>query len=204
MATENLKREIGTRSLAAAIANIMVGAGIFVLPAIVAGQLGAAAILAYLVCGVAVILIALCFADIGSKVTTSGGVYAYTEKAFGPFAGFLSNNMFWFGSCVTSDAAVANALADSLKLFFPALGNEIARIVFFILIFGALALINIRGIKQGIRMIEFITLAKLIPLLLLVVCGFSFVNPENLHWNETPSLKQIGKHRSFYFLPLWE
>ena len=192
MNTENLKREIGTRQLAAAIANIMVGAGIFVLPAIVAEKLGAAAICAYIVCGVAVILIALCFADVGSKVTTSGGVYAYTEKAFGPFAGFLSNNLFWLGSCVTSDAAVANALADSLKLFFPSLDNEIFRVFFFLILFGGLATINILGIKQGIRFVEIITLAKLIPLVLFVVCGFSFVSPENFHWTALPSLKDIG------------
>jgi amino acid transporter len=146
---ENLKREIGVRSLTLAILNIIVGTGIFVIPAIIAENLGAAAIVAYLVCGVLIFLIALCLAELGSRTTTSGGVYSYIETAFGPYAGFLANNIFWFGGCVLSDAAVANALADTLKYFFPFLDDEIYRIVFFLLLFGGLALLNIRSVKNG-------------------------------------------------------
>src|SRR5450432_3148682 len=91
---ENLKREIGVGALTLAILNITVGTGIFVIPAIIAETLGAAAILAYLVCGALIFLIALCFAEMGSKTTASGGIYAYIETAFGPFAGFIANNLF--------------------------------------------------------------------------------------------------------------
>ncbi|HSZ87035.1 MAG TPA: amino acid permease, partial [Puia sp.] len=129
---ENLKREIGVRALALAILNITVGTGIFVIPAIIAENLGAAAIVAYLVCGGLIFLIALCFAEVGSKTTASGGVYVYIENAFGPYAGFVANNLYWLGACVLSDAAVANALADTLKVFFPVLGNEIFRGLFFL------------------------------------------------------------------------
>ena len=59
---ESLKREIGVRSLSLAIVNITVGTGIFVLPALVAENLGTASILAYFVCGALMFLIALCFA----------------------------------------------------------------------------------------------------------------------------------------------
>src|SRR5664279_3347531 len=165
---EKLKREIGLLPFTLSILNIIVGTGIFVIPAIVAENLGAAAIVAYLVCGAVIFLIALCFAEVGSKVTTSGGTYAYIETAFGPYAGFIANNLFWIGSCVVSDAAVANALADTLKYFFPSLDNEVFRVLFFIFIFGTLALINIRSVKNGVRFIEFATFAKLIPLVLLV------------------------------------
>ncbi|HEU4901274.1 MAG TPA: amino acid permease, partial [Flavisolibacter sp.] len=110
---ENLKREIGVRSLTLAILNQTVGTGIFVIPAIVAESLGAAAVVAYLVCGALIFLIALCFAELGSKTTASGGVYEYIESAFGPCAGFLANNIYWFGASVISDAALANALADT-------------------------------------------------------------------------------------------
>ena len=80
----SLQRVIGVRGLAAAIFNITVGAGIFVLPAHAAGQLGPAAPLAYLVCAVAIALVALCFAEAGSRVPQSGGPYAYVEAALGP------------------------------------------------------------------------------------------------------------------------
>ena len=66
---ENLKREIGVRSLTLVILNITAGSGIFVIPAIIAEGLGATAILAYFVCGVLIFLIGLCFAEVGSKTT---------------------------------------------------------------------------------------------------------------------------------------
>ena len=86
------------------IVNLVVGAGIFVLPGVVAAQLGSAAIVAYLVCSLAVGLVFLCFAEIGSRITRSGGAYAYIEEAFGPFAGFIASMLLWFGWSALSDA----------------------------------------------------------------------------------------------------
>lgn len=192
MQKENLKREIGVRSLALTIVNITVGSGIFVIPAIIAEGLGATAILAYLFCGLLIFLIGLCFAEVGSKTTASGGVYTYIETAFGPFAGFLANNIFWLGACVMSDAAIANALADTLKYFFPLLGNQVFRGLFLLFIFGGLTLLNIRGVKNGVRFIEIVTLLKLVPLIVLVCAGASFVTGENLKWVTAPSINNIG------------
>jgi len=189
---EELKREIGVRALALAILNMTVGAGIFVIPAIIAENLGAAAILAYLICGALIFLIALCFAEVGSKITVSGGTYAYIETAFGPFAGFLANHVFWLGSCVISDAALANALADTLKYFFPFLQQPIFRTIFFILLFGGLAVLNIRSVKHGVRFIEITAFGKLIPLLLLVVVGAGYVSMDNLRWTSTPTIGSLG------------
>lgn len=114
-----LKREIGAVSLALNAVNLTIGAGIFVLPAIVAENLGPAAFIAYLICALLVVLIMLCYAEVGSKVTTSGGSYAYVEKAFGPLAGFLINTLFWFGFASLADAAVINAITDMLINWFP-------------------------------------------------------------------------------------
>ncbi len=189
---ENLKREIGVRSLTLAIFNITVGTGIFIIPAIVSEIMGASAIVAYLVCGALMFLIALCFAELGSKTICSGGTYTYIENAFGPYAGFLANNVYWFGSSVMADAALANGLADTLKYFFPFLGIEMYRILFFLFIFGGLALINIRSVKHGVRFIELATFVKLIPLVLLVVVGAGSVSLENLHWSTSPSISNVG------------
>ncbi len=189
---EKLKREIGVFAFTLAIFNAIVGTGIFVLPAIVSESLGAAAILAYVVCGALIFLIALCFAEVGSKVTTSGGTYAYIETAFGPFAGFIANNIFWLGSCVIGDAAIANALADTLKYFFPLFSHDFYRTLFFIFLFGLMALINIRSVKHGVRFIQIISFAKLIPLLLLIVVGAGYVTLDHLRWATTPTLDQLG------------
>ena len=75
------------RQLAAIIFNYIVGAGIFVLPALAASRLGPAAVLAYLVCAVIVGLMVLCFAEAGSRVAGTGGPYAYAEAAFGSYVG---------------------------------------------------------------------------------------------------------------------
>ena len=189
---ENLKREIGVRSLTLAIVNITAGSGIFVIPAIIAQGLGATAILAYFVCGALIFLIGLCFAEVGSKTTESGGVYTYIENAFGPFAGFLANNIYWIGGCLFSDAAIANALANTLKYFFPLLGNEVFRAIFLFVIFGGLVLLNIRSVKNGVRLIEFATIGKLIPMIVLVIVGAKFVATENLHWVTAPTFSNIG------------
>src|SRR5829696_9856591 len=95
---EGLKREIGIGGVFLNVIKNTLGSGIFLLPAIVAGALGNASILAYIVCGGLFLLVMLCYAEISSQITVSGGSYAYIEKAFGPYAGFLSNTLFWFGT----------------------------------------------------------------------------------------------------------
>lgn len=196
---ENLKREIGIRSLTLAIVNITAGSGIFVIPAIIAEDLGAAAILGYLFCGGLIFLIGLCFAEVGSKTSISGGAYNYIETAFGPFAGFLANNIFWLGGCIVADGAIANALVDTLKYFFPVLGSEIYRAAFLFLVFGGITLLNIRSVKNGVRLIEFATLGKLIPMIGLVIVGAGFVSTENLRWTIEPTISNIGSSSLLLF-----
>ncbi|HEX4600611.1 MAG TPA: amino acid permease, partial [Gemmatimonadales bacterium] len=115
-----LRRVIGVGGLAAAIFNITVGAAIFVLPAHVAGSLGAAAPLAYLVCGLATALVALCIAEAGSRVPLSGGPYAYVETALGPYAGYLCGVLLWLGITLAM-AAVATVFADGVSGLVPRL-----------------------------------------------------------------------------------
>ncbi len=198
-AKENLKREIGVRALTLSILNITVGTGIFVIPAILAESLGAAAILPYFICGVIIFLIALCFAEAGSRTTVSGGAYTYIEAAFGPFAGFIANNLFVFASAAVSDAAIANALADTLKYFFPALDHQVFRVLFFIVVFASLAWINIRSVKHGVRFIEYATYAKLVPLIILVFAGTGFMSAKNLHWTSAPGIRSVGTASLFLF-----
>ena len=176
---EGLKKVIGIRSLAANAVNLTVGSGIFVLPAVVAMYLGAASFLAYILCAVLMGLVLLCFMEVGSKIPATGGVYAYIETAFGPFAGFLGSTLFWLGYCVMADAAVANIFADSLATFFPVFNQSAVRVIFLAIVFGGIGWLNVRGIKQGNALVEFVTIVKLLPLVILIVVGFFFVDTQN-------------------------
>lgn len=190
---EGLKKVIGIRALAANAVNLTVGAGIFALPAVVAAYLGAASFLAYIVCVLLITMVLLCFVEVGSKISVSGGGYAYIEAAFGPLAGFLSNTLFWFGYCIMADAAVAHVLADSLSTFFPQFSIPWVRTLFLALVFGGIAVLNVRGVKQGSALVEIVTLAKLLPLLILIIAGLFFVDTRNFTVNSWPTVQRLGE-----------
>ena len=190
---EGLKKVIGVRSLAANAVNLTVGAGIFALPAVVASYLGAASFLAYILCAVLMGMVLLCFMEVGSKIPVTGGVYAYIETAFGPFFGFLASTLFWFGYCIMADAAVANILADSLATFFPTFNEPIVRVTFLVILFGGIAGLNVLGIKQGNSLVEIITVAKLLPLLVLIVVGIFFIDIDNYQITDFPSPQKLGE-----------
>ena len=189
---EGLVRVIGAGALGLSVVNMVVGAGIFVLPGRIAAELGSAAILAYLVCSVAVALVFLCFAEIGSRTTRSGGAYAYIEEAFGPFAGFIASILFWFGYSALADAAITVAMVEAMTIAFPVLGESLPRAAFIVALFVFLAVVNIKGVEAGVRLYVFNTVAKLIPLLLLLAAGLFAIKTENLAIPEWPSVRDIG------------
>lgn len=191
-AEHQLERAIGPWALGANAVNLTVGAGIFALPAVVAAILGPAAILAYLICGCLILLVMACFAEAGSRVTRSGGAIAYVEEAFGPFAGFLTWVIFAIGFSTAADAAIAHVFMDALAVAVPAFAGGLPRAAGLVLLFGGLAAVNIRGVRQGTRLAVATTVAKLAPLVLLVVIGAFAIDPPNLAWTGWPSGGQLG------------
>src|SRR3989441_11174618 len=111
-------RALGVRQLTASIINVTIGAGIFVLPAAAAAGLGPAAPIAYVVCALLMALIVCCFAAAGSRVSLTGGVYAYVEVAFGTFVGFLAG-VLYFLMATFAVASVASAFAGSVCTMWP-------------------------------------------------------------------------------------
>ena len=189
---EGLIRVMGVRALSLGIVNMIVGAGIYVLPGRVAELLGPSAIMAYFLCSVAVALVFLCYAEAGSRVSRSGGTYAYIEDAFGPFVGFLASVLLWFGWGILSNAAVAIAFAELIGFAFPSMNAAGPRAAVVISMFALLAFINIRGTKWGVRFSVVTTYAKLIPLVVLAVAGAFFVQWDNLVIPEWPSWSSLG------------
>lgn len=188
----SLVRVVGSWGLAAAIINVTIGAGIFRLPASVAGTLGAAAPAAYLVCALAMGLIVLCFAEAGSRVAMTGGPYAYVEVALGPFVGFVSGVLLWAG-LTAALAAVTSFFADSVAALIPMLGSPLARGSFMVIVVTLLALLNLRGVRDANRFNAAMTIAKLLPLAFFVIVGAFTLRPANLAWSHAPTVGAVGR-----------
>ena len=192
MATSNLPRVIGVSGVAFTAFNCVVGVGIFGLPGIVAGVLGPAAILAYVVCLVLFGLIALCLAEAGSRVTSAGGLYAYASAAFGPVVGGVAGVLMVLASSVGSAAAITRFFLDTLTGVWPFLADPVWNFAALVLLYGSIALVNIIGTRDGNSLTIAIGYMKFVPLALLVIVGAFFVVPANLEWMELPPAGKIG------------
>jgi amino acid transporter len=165
-----LVRALNTRRLAVSIFNTVVGAGIFVLPATVAGLAGASAPFAYVACTVAMLFVALSFAAAGSRVPAAGGAYVYIGEGLGPWAGSVSGILQWLSDTLAC-ASVAAAFAAAVALYLPSAGTSTGRVVLLAVVLGGLAALNIRGVRQTATFLDAITVAKLTPVLLFVAVG---------------------------------
>jgi basic amino acid/polyamine antiporter, APA family len=181
---ESLTRAIGTVALAAGIINVMIGGGIFRVPALVAGSLGAAAPVAYVICAIAMALIVTCIAAAGKRVTLTGGPYAYVGSTLGPYAGFISGVLLWMIG-VFATAAVSSVMAASIAELLGLSGKAVQAAIL-VVAYGFWSWVNMRGVTPGVRLNTAITVAKLLPLVLIAAAGIFFVRAENLQVAEWP------------------
>ena len=165
-----LVRAIGRWSLAALAVNSIIGSGIFGLPATVAGLLGRRSVVAVLIAGAAMGVIMACFAEVASQFSEAGGPYLYARAAFGRLTGILVGWMLYLGQ-TAAPAANANLFVVYLAEFWPAAKETWPRSVILTLLVGLLALINARGARQGTAVSNVFTVAKLLPLLMVVSAG---------------------------------
>ena len=186
-----LVRGIGIPALTANIISSTIGAGIFVLPAAMARTLGPAALLAFVCCAIAMVLFVTCFAIAGSRVSLTGGLYAYVEVAFGRYIGFVAGVLYAL-TALGAVAGVVNVLVNSIVIGIPFLGSAVMRIILMIFVYGSLVAINVRGVRGGAGAVTVVTVAKLIPLLVFVCLGIFFIRPADLSWQAWPNSKSLG------------
>lgn len=189
---QSLVRALGVWGMSASIVNLTIGGGIFRLPAPIAGVLGPAAPIAYIVCALTMGLIVLCFAEAGSRVSLTGGVYAFVDLALGPTVGFLAGFMLWSAITVAA-AAVASFFADALGSLVPALSSPGVRIPLLVGVLAALAALNVVGVRGASRFNTAVTVAKLVPLVALVVLGSRGVGTPNLAWHGVPPVRDVAR-----------
>jgi amino acid transporter len=171
---------------------MIVGAGIFAVPAALAACVGPCAPLAFLACGVAIGAVAMCFAEGGSRVPTSGGVYGVVEAAFGPLAGYVSGTLLWV-CCVLACGAVAAALADVVASLFPLSFIGPVRAAVIVGVIGGIALVNIGGVVRGARLVTATTTLKLVPLAIFVIAGASAIHGSNFSVTVQPDAQGLGR-----------
>jgi len=186
-----LRRELGRWDLTAIGINQVIGSGIFLLPADVARQVGGWGPLSFLGVGIASLLIALCFAEVGSRFDRTGGPYLPARTAYGRFIGFEVGWMMWF-TRVTSQASVSNGMALALGFYWPSVSEGPPRALLILVVTVALAWINIRGIRQSKWVVNGLTIGKLAPLVLFIVVGIWFIDPARLTALSSVTLPQAG------------
>tara|TARA_R110002096_G_scaffold239101_3_gene430799 strand:+ start:10428 stop:11747 length:1320 start_codon:yes stop_codon:yes gene_type:complete len=174
---QELKRTLSLTDVVALGLNGVIGTGIFLLPGKAAGLMGPASIITLLFAALLSLLIALCFAEVGSKFRGTGGAYLYALRTFGDTTGFFVGWMVLMVT-LTSWAALVNGLADAVAATanIPALESGLWRNVAMVTFMGALTGINLLGAKMGARVSNFFTLAKLLPLALFIGVGLAYID----------------------------
>jgi basic amino acid/polyamine antiporter, APA family len=174
-----LRRALGRWDLTALGVNQVIGGAIFLWPAQVAAQVGAWSPIGFVLIGLLSLSVALCFAEVGSRFDATGGPYLYTRAAFGGFVGFEVGWMQWF-SRASSQASIMAATAVALGYYWPALTTGWPRAAFLLALTIAFGWINVRGVRQGSRVINALTIGKLVPLALFIVIGLAYIEPSRL------------------------
>ncbi len=172
--SHGLVRTLGRWDLAAISMNTIVGSGIFLLPATAAAAVGVWAPLAFLVSGLLSLLFAMSFAEASGRVSGTGGPYLIARAAFGDFVGFEVGWIFWL-SRLAAVAASYNVFLAYLAGFFPGAGEFPVRAAVITLAVALVTGLNVRGVRTGATLTNAFTMAKLVPLVLLVLAGAAFV-----------------------------
>lgn len=173
--TSDFKKEIGVFGGINILGGIMIGSGIFYLGSYVMQRTHMSmglSILCWVIGGMVSLLGGLCFAELGACDSRAGGMRVYLTRAYHPIVGYLSGIISCFLSGPGSIAGVAIALPTALNGYFHFDGLTI-KIIAVVLIIGV-TLINLYGVKQGAAVADISMIAKLVPIVLIMVCALLF------------------------------
>ncbi len=187
----HLIRGIGLIGGALIVLNGMIGAGIFALPSVIAARLGLWSPWLFLAAGALIITVVLTFAELSSYFKTSGGPVLYATRAFGPLVGF-STGWLYYVSRAAAIAANSHVMAKYSGVLWSWLDTPAGHGVVVVVVCSALTLVNVIGVKGGLRALAVFTFFKVIPLLVMVLLGLQYVSPEILFPGNMPTLDDLG------------
>jgi APA family basic amino acid/polyamine antiporter len=183
---EGLIRGIRRWDLIAVTINAVIGAGIFGLPSRAYALVGPYSLIAFVACAIVVALIILCFAEVGSRFSETGGPYLYARGAFGSAVGFEVGWLMWLAR-LTAFAANCNLLVDYLGYFWSSATTHYWREAIIVVVVSAIAAVNIIGVRNAARVSNVFTVGKLIPIILFIAVGVFFISPVNYSFADRPA-----------------
>jgi len=194
----NLKRgnqKLGIWMTTSLVIGNMIGGGIFLMPSTLA-EFGGISIVGWLVSSLGALLLATVFSKLSRLVTgKSGGPYAYARAGFGDYVGFLVAWGYWIAVWVAM-AALAIAFVSAMSVFFPILkAKPWVAVSLGLVAVWVLTWVNTRGVRTSGKVQVLTTLLKVIPILLIILGGFFFFEPENFipfNASENSSLSAIA------------
>ncbi|WP_409069719.1 APC family permease [Clostridium sp. FAM 1755] len=184
---ENLQKNLGLFDAIAIVIGMVIGSGIFFKPSIVfqnaaSPMLG---ILAWVVGGIITMASGLTVAEIASAIPKTGGIFVYIKELYGEKFAFL---LGWVQSIIYipgSAAALAIVLSTQVTSFIPLTANEQKVLAITFIIF--IMILNIISTKLVSKMQGIITIAKLIPIIAIILLGFIKGTAKGLTLNVTSS-----------------
>ncbi len=173
-----LSRTLGLVDITMIGVGAMIGAGIFVLTGIAAGEAGPALVLAFLLNGIVTTFTALSYAELGSCFPEAGGGYLWVKEGLGGTQGFLAGWMSWFAhavACSLYGLGFGRFAVEVIGLFAPGIHENATlwTLVFMTIIVILFAFINFRGASETGLVGNIVTIAKVIILGVFIIFGLA-------------------------------
>ena len=174
VAQPSLRRELTTFDGVALLIGITIGSGIYSTPYLIAGYYESfpAIIFSWVIVGALVMIGGMVYAELGTRVPTTGGEYSYITRAFGPFAGFMFGWAQLFIIRTSPGAGLAIITADYLGFFVRLDGLAHTLVAAGVLVL--VGLFNYVGIRWAALFQRVTTLAKVVGLIAFAVL-FTFL-----------------------------
>ena len=169
-----LVRSLGRWSITGLVLNGIIGSSVFVLPGPLADRLGWMSLAAWALAAAFCATMILCFAEVASRFSGTGGAYLFTRVAFGPFVGMQVGWLSYFVRAITA-AVQANVFSTYLAGFWPWAGTRLGGITTTTLFIGFLAAVNVRSVMSGARVSNGFALVKITPLLVFGIMGLIWI-----------------------------
>jgi arginine:agmatine antiporter len=178
-------RQIGLFPATMLVAGNMIGAGIFMMPTIMA-SIGGISTLGWLVTAPGAFIMGYMFARLGRARPVAGGPYAYAREALGDFAGFQCNLLYWFSN-VVANIAIATSMTGYLTVFLPFLKSPYLAACCTIALIWLSAGLNMIGPRLVTRFETWTTILGIGPIALVGIAGWLVFDPAVFAagWNPT-------------------